>query len=304
MTMLARTALLGVLISACGDRSEPAAPPATPTLAPPDASAAIARPRDLEPVTELQDVFTGMIHVPEGKWVTKLASPARDHLGTHWPARPASVYNFSYPFYVDRTEVTVAEYRACVEKGACREPRLSAEFKNTWKDDAACTRETGNWWLPGRDDHPVTCILLPDAHAYCLHLGKRLLWSTEWQYAARGPNHWIYPWGNKLPTCKTLVFWSESKPACTPSSTRPVGTTKLDVSPFGVMDLAGNVSEYAIEDERAYETMHYIDTYSTFGGGITSPTIEIDKHERHKFVNPGVGFRCAYSEKSFWPYGR
>jgi formylglycine-generating enzyme required for sulfatase activity len=97
------------------------------------------------------------------------------------------------PFYLDITEVTVASFRSCVERGACTAP-------NT--DNAACN--DGN---PDRVRHPINCVDWVQADAFCKAFGKRLPSEEEWEWAARGGERgWAYPWGDEPPLA--LACWN------------------------------------------------------------------------------------------------
>ena len=63
-----------------------------------------------------------------------------------------------------------------------------------------------NWGVAGRDNHPVNCIDVTRAAAYCAALGGRLPTVEEWQFAARGPTPRTYPWGETAPS--TQLCWS------------------------------------------------------------------------------------------------
>ena len=104
--------------------------------------------------------------------------------------------SFTLPaFSIDRTEVTVAAYRRCVEAKACSAPPVTAP--------PAC-----NWDKPDRDQHPINCVELADARRYCAWAGKRVPSETEWEKAARGVDARIYPWGNRFdPTFRAVCFW-------------------------------------------------------------------------------------------------
>ena len=98
----------------------------------------------------------------------------------------------SLPAYeLDVTEVTVAQYRACVDAHACDTDRLNESEHGS---KALC-----NWQRPGKDDHPINCIEWRQADAYCRWAGKRLPTGVEWEAGARGPSGNQYPWGNDAP---------------------------------------------------------------------------------------------------------
>jgi formylglycine-generating enzyme required for sulfatase activity len=123
-------------------------------------------------------------------------------------------------YYIDKHEVTVAEYKKCVESGACTQPG---------------TGDKCNWGVSGRDNHPINCINWTQANAYCEWAGKRLPTEAEWEKAARGTDGLIYPWGNE---------WDEEKGCFNRSSTCVVGSYPSGASPYGVLDMAGNVWEW------------------------------------------------------------
>ena len=128
-------------------------------------------------------------------------------------------------FDLDVKEVTVAEYDVCVDAGKCSQPS-SAE---------GC-----NWDASGRRNHPINCVTRQQASDYCGFVGKRLPTESEWEHAARGSGSRKFPWGDQPPESRPC--WSGGgKPS---TSTCEVGSHPDDKTPDGVMDLAGNVSEW------------------------------------------------------------
>ena len=87
-------------------------------------------------------------------------------------------------FWIDQTEVTNAQFRHCVEAGVCEAPTMCTEGEPTFGNGS-------------KVDHPVVCVDWQDAQTYCEWAGVRLPTEAEWEYAARGPDGSLYPWGNE-----------------------------------------------------------------------------------------------------------
>ncbi|MFM7200092.1 MAG: formylglycine-generating enzyme family protein, partial [Myxococcota bacterium] len=137
-------------------------------------------------------------------------------------------------FQMSKTEVTVAQYRACFDaKGAgCTEPRTGG----------SC-----NWKVAGRENHPINCVDWEQAKAYAAWLSGvmgqtvGLPSEAQWEYAARGPESRTYPWGEEAPTPKRADYGNNVK------STTSVGQYPEGASWVGALDMAGNVWEW-VED--------------------------------------------------------
>lgn len=128
------------------------------------------------------------------------------------------------PFLIDRYEVTNDQYRIFLEASGYR-PAVSHNFLRHWTDG----------FPTALADHPVTWISLEDARAYATWAGKRLPNNIEWQWAAQGSDSRRWPWGMEFePT-----FCNGDS-----SSTTPVHAYPQNTSPFGVMDMVGNVWEW------------------------------------------------------------
>jgi formylglycine-generating enzyme required for sulfatase activity len=127
-------------------------------------------------------------------------------------------------FYIDRTEVTNAQYRACVEAGACSQPH-----------------DTGWYNDPNRAEHPVVYVDWNQANAYCRWAGKRLPTEAEWEKAARGTDGRTYPWGNSDPDCNKANYGD-----CVGDKTA-VGSYPAGASPYGALGMAGNVCEWVAD---------------------------------------------------------
>ncbi len=148
-------------------------------------------------------------------------------------------HNVTVPsFQMMQTVVTCAEYAACVLDGACAEPHVAVVGDSAL---ANC-----NWLVWGRDDHPVNCVYVWDAEAYCAWLGGRLPSESEWEYAARslGKDN-EYPWGSAAPTCDYAVMNdTDTTDGCDLGHTWPVCSKPLGNTEQGLCDMAGNVEEW------------------------------------------------------------
>ena len=142
-------------------------------------------------------------------------------------------------FQMAKTEVTVAQWRTCVDAGACAAPGRG---------------ESCNWGVSGREDHPVNCVDWNQAKAFSEWAGGRLPSEAEWEYAARGAGKNIeYPWGDETASCRRAIM-NDGGPGCGRGSTwqacsKPAGNTAQ-----GLCDMAGNVWEWTQDwDHASYD---------------------------------------------------
>ncbi|MCI0711895.1 MAG: SUMF1/EgtB/PvdO family nonheme iron enzyme [Chloroflexi bacterium] len=181
---------------------------------------------------------------------------------------PANIQIFELPFWIDKTEVTNAMYSECIADGECRpieEVRRSIIndcIEERWDE----TDETVNYCLPGFSLEGNQPVILPfvAAHQYCEWREARLPTEAEWEYAARGPDNLLYPWGNEFDgnfvnhcdlNCSDIswgVFEYEFGylDASTEfddgySNASPVRSYPLNASWIGALDMSGNVAEWA-----------------------------------------------------------
>jgi formylglycine-generating enzyme required for sulfatase activity len=168
---------------------------------------------------------TGMVKIPGGKFV--MGRDAKDG-GDQYesPAHQVTVK----PFYLDIYEVTCEQYQKFVDEMKYPAPA-------SWPDGK---------FPKGSTRLPVTGVDWADAYAYAHWAGKRLPTEEEWEFAARGTDGRLYPWGNQWERGIANDVSSGS------GKLVEVGTYKQDVSPFEVFDMVGNAWEWTASDLQAY----------------------------------------------------
>jgi formylglycine-generating enzyme required for sulfatase activity len=191
---------------------------------------------------------------------------------------PAHEVCFEEPFWIDRTEVTNAQFAAF--NGEARPP-------NDW---------------PG-ENRPRASISWYEAKTFCEeNRGLRLPTEAEWEYAARGPESWVYPWGNEF-VADNVVYAdnSDNQPA-------EVGSRPNGASWVGALDMSGNVMEWVGDWYAPYTADSQINPTGPDsgvetvlkGGGFDYPNdfllrSALRGHSGPAF-NYSLGFRCARSD--------
>jgi formylglycine-generating enzyme required for sulfatase activity len=141
-------------------------------------------------------------------------------------------------YTIDKYEVTNARYQACVTAGGCTVP-----------GSVDSSKRSPYYGTSTYADYPVLNVDWFQANAFCAWAGKRLPTEAEWEKAARGSSDTRkYPWGNSAPDCTKTNYDS-----CVGDTSR-VGSYPSGASPYGVMDMAGNVDEW-VQDW--YDSSYY-----------------------------------------------
>ena len=172
-------------------------------------------------------VPTGMSCVPGG-WFARGADDGPEN------ARP-SARVWVDTFYMDRYEVTYAEYRACVKAKKC--PDAGPHYRDF-----------------NRPRQPINGVSWYDAVAYCEAQGKRLPTEAEWERAARGPGGKLHSWGDEPATCERAVIRDNRGRGCgtpkkgdNPEVGRPLEVGSRPVEAWGLYDMMGNSWEWVAD---------------------------------------------------------
>ncbi len=290
------------------------APTATPTTVPTNTPTPVPPTSTPLPPTPTPSAPPGMVYVPAGEFIMGSDEGNSDEQPVH------TVYLDA--FYIDKTEVTNAQFAAFVSATGYE---TDAEQKGCgWIYEGAgweCVQGV-DWQHPfgpdtdlaGKDEHPVVQVSWNDAKAYCQWAGKRLPTEAEWEKAARGTDGRTYSWGNtfdgsRLNFCdKNCSFgWRDASVDDGYAGTAPVGSYPAGASPYGALDMAGNVWEWVADwyDSDYYATSPESnpkgsasgDTRVIRGGswGTNEAYVRAAYRNRSAPDDPdyGVGFRCA-----------
>ena len=201
-------------------------------------------------------------------------------------------------FWIDQTEVTNTMFAKCINAGACHErvysPYLWGVFSHT-RDPYF-----GN---PAYDSYPVIMLDWAEAQRYCQWAGRRLPTEAEWEKAARGSDGRIYPWGSGI-DCQLANFDVCQK------DTSAVDAHPQGASPYGALDMAGNLYEWTAD---WYDSGYYAHspTYNPTGsvtgehhvlrsGSWFSFAVDVRAAARavgaaEHWYDGKIGFRCALS---------
>jgi len=227
-----------------------------------------------------------MVFVPAGEFLMGSDRGRPNEAPLHKVYLPA--------FYIDRHEVTNREYHRFVKATGHPPPEPL--------EDPPILEH--NVWLGGKfperfADYPVVNITYDDAVAYAKWAGKRLPTEAEWEKAARGTDGRTYPWGNEFDIGK-LNFDRKV--------TRAVGSFPEDISPYGCLDMAGNVAEWTSSWYKPYPGSSYFEEdygekYRVIRGGaydrnINEPRCSARWKAAPDFKAHYLGFRCVRDARS------
>jgi formylglycine-generating enzyme required for sulfatase activity len=240
-----------------------------------------------------------MVHIPEADFefeVSGVEIEGGDDIGVDaqypWENSPRRHHRHKLrirPFYIDRYPVTNAEFKKFLD-ATHYHPQDDHNFLKGWENGT---------YPQGWYNKPVTWVSLEDARAYAAWAGKRLPHEWEWQYAAQGTEARLYPWGNDWnPEAVPMPERRRDRREPTDVDAYPKGA-----SPFGVMDLVGNVwqwtDEYVDEHTRA-AILRGGSYYQPQGSMWYFPqAYKLTEHGKYLLMAPSIdrsatiGFRCV-----------
>jgi formylglycine-generating enzyme required for sulfatase activity len=290
--------------------SVPPSPTPTQTLA---TATPIPTATPVKVVTRLWEQDSSMmVLVPAGAfWM----GSSENDVGAEADEKPQHLVTLD-SFYIDQHEVTNAQYASFLNAaGDGTQERLWLALE---AETVRIHQKEGSWRADdGYESHPVTQVSWYGAEAYCHWAGKRLPTEAEWEKAARGADQRIYPWGNefdgtRLNFCDIncdIAEWKNTQWSDGYAQTAPVDSYADGKSPYGALNMAGNVWEwvadrydanyYAISPSIAPQGPSTGDRYVHRGGSWDSTEWFVRVAERYAVPAPHrvntVGFRCAFS---------
>jgi formylglycine-generating enzyme required for sulfatase activity len=254
---------------------------------------------EIAPANSAAQTPAGMIRVPGGDFIFRVQGTEIEGGGNPgvdvqypWEDSPRRFHEKKMqiaPFLIDKFPVTNAQFKQFLD-ATHYAPADSINFLRDWKSGI---------YPQGWDNRPVTWVSLDDARAYASWAGKRLPHEWEWQLAAQGTDGRLYPWGNQ---------WQPANVPTPDTSQTMRGPDQVDAhpqgaSPYGVLDMVGNVwqwtEEFADEHTRA-AILRGGEYYQAQGSKWYFPqAYRNDEHSKLLLMAPGydrsggVGFRCV-----------
>jgi iron(II)-dependent oxidoreductase len=241
----------------------------------------------------------GMIKIPEADFLFRVSGieiEGSNDIGVDeqysWEDSPRRFHEHLIhvnSFYIDKYPVTNAEFKKFLDATHYR-PKDDLNFLRDWRNGT---------YPAGGENRPVTWVSQEDARAYASWTGKRLPHEWEWQYAAQGNDSRLYPWGNEWDD-RAVPAPDKSRSMRGPD---PVDAHAAGASPFGVMDMVGNVWQWTEEfmDEHTRAAILRGGSYYQPQGSIWyfPQAYKLNEHGKLLLMSPSmdrsgaVGFRCV-----------
>jgi len=241
----------------------------------------------------------GMVKIPSADFLFEISGieiEGSNEMGVDvqypWEDSPRRFHRHSVhvdSFYIDKYPVTNSDFKKFLD-AAHYHPQDDLNFLRDWKDGT---------YPAGWEKRPVTWVSLEDARAYANWAGKRLPHEWEWQYAAQGTDGRLYPWGSDWDASAVPVP-DKSRTMRGPD---PIDAHPKGASPFGVMDMVGNVWQWTDEfiDEHTRAAILRGGSYYQPQGSIWyfPQAYRLNEHGKFLLMSPSmdrsgaVGFRCV-----------
>ncbi len=223
------------------------------------------------------------LYVPAGSFIMGSNKGATNAVPEHTVTLDA--------FWIDQTEVTNSQYAKCVASGSCTVPATDVSHNRI-----------AYYGSEKFADFPVINVTYTQAKEYCTWAGRSLPTEAQWEKAARGTDGRTYPWGEDVPTYQYLNFFHPKR-----QDTVKVGSYPDGASPYGALDMAGNVWEWTSDwyEEDYYKTSPDTNpTGPTYGylktlrGGSWEDDRSLVRTINRKGLTPiysdyEIGFRCV-----------
>jgi formylglycine-generating enzyme required for sulfatase activity len=195
---------------------------------------------------------------------------------------PAIEWRFSAPASVEFTvsEVTVAQYEACVNAGVCGEPFHPSCGSGSWSSRSSC------------GDCPMNCVSPLEADEFCEWLRARLPTEEEWYAEASNGGSREYPWGDEEPSCERTVYESTH---CGPQSFWPVCSRPMGHSVSGLCDMTGSLGEWTSPGEGEDADLRVCRAGSLCNSNSGGGTVGLLARHSYSPTSAAwaIGFRCA-----------
>lgn len=264
-------------------------PTLTPTIIPTEPLAT-----GLSPIDGMEMVF-----VPEGPFLMGLSDENVEYImemcgsdcrrNSFQSQQPQhEVYLDSY--WIDRTEVTNEMYAAFLNQEG---NQTFGDGYYIWLEEEWSSLENVEGeWIPksGYADHPVEAVSWYGARAYCAWAGRRLPTEAEWEKAARGEDGRLFPWGNDF---NRSLFNTKGYGA---SGTMAVGSFPGNASPYGALDMLGNVEEWVadLHDKEYYAVSPAVNPTGPYSENAELYYWRVLRGGSYYFINQGIS--AAYRQ--------
>jgi len=233
-----------------------------------------------------------LVYVPAGNFTMgDIALNAVYH-----DVKPHPVYLDS--FWIDKTDITNKMYAMCVNAGVCQAPtKVRSYMRSSYYGNSQY------------DNYPVIYVNWNMAKTYCEWAGRELPTDAQWEKAARGTDGRTYPWGNSIDCSVANYHGKENETDYCTGDTTEVGAYPNGVSPYGALDMAGDVWQWVAD---WYDPSYYNHSpssnpsgpasgqYRILRGGAWLDPEGLLRSAEHDWLDPnitcnGLGFRCAMS---------